>query len=267
MIDEKRKLQMLILSIAEDVTTICDENNIEYFMDGGTQLGAVRHKGFIPWDDDFDLAMKREDYDRFLRICEMNLDKNKYFLQTEGTENNYCFSFAKIQLKGTEILEDFSKNVDIQHGIFIDVFPYDNLPDNKIARKLFLTENHILKNLLWTKCGYGADWQKKKKSYIFFKLIGKCISIDRLKKLRDSHIRKFNNKRTKMLFNSDYPKNHLNNELFSKRKKYDFEDKVFWGFWNSNEFLTALYGSTYMELPPEEKRVQHSHYKIDFGKY
>ena len=96
MIDEKRKLQMLILSIAEDVTTICDENNIEYFMDGGTQLGAVRHKGFIPWDDDIDLAMKREDYDRFLRICEMNLDKNKYFLQTEGTENNYCFSFAKI---------------------------------------------------------------------------------------------------------------------------------------------------------------------------
>ena len=70
-----------------------------------------------------------------------------------------------------------------------------------------------------------------------------------------------------MLFNSDYPKNHLNNELFSKRKKYDFEDKVFWGFWSSNEFLTALYGSTYMELPPEEKRVQHSHYKVDFGKY
>ena len=126
----KKKLQTAILMIAKEIVRLCDENNIPYFINGGTQLGAVRHKGFIPWDDDFDIGMRRADYEKFLKVCEEQLDHNKYFLQTEDTEKNYDFYFAKIQLKVTSIIEDFSKNVQIEHGIFVDIFPYDNIPDN-----------------------------------------------------------------------------------------------------------------------------------------
>ena len=126
----KKKLQTAILMIAKEIVRLCDENNIPYFINGGTQLGAIRHKGFIPWDDDFDIGMRRADYEKFLKVCEEQLDHNKYFLQTEDTEKNYAFYFAKIQLKGTSIIEDFSKNVQIEHGIFVDIFPYDNIPDN-----------------------------------------------------------------------------------------------------------------------------------------
>lgn len=265
--DDKRKLQLLILDIAEEIEVICKKNNIEYFMDGGTQLGAVRHKGFIPWDDDFDIAMKRAEYEKFIMACETDLDKEKFFLQTGETEKYYGFSFAKIQLKGTEILEDFSKNVNIKHGIFVDVFPYDNLPDNKVERSIFLTVNHLLKNLLWIKCGYGADSQKRKLSYLLLKLIGSAFSIEKLKQFRNTYIGKFNSVQTKECFTSDYPRNHLDNRLFLNKKKYTFEGEKFWGFEDSDSFLKTLYGSTYMELPLEKDRIQHSKYRIDFGKY
>ena len=120
---EKKKLQQLILLIAKEIARICDKYNIDYYLDGGSMLGAVRHKGFIPWDDDFDIAMKRSDFERFLQVCEKELDKNKYFLQTEWSEKNYCFSFAKVQLIGTHFIEEFSKDADVKHGIFADIFP------------------------------------------------------------------------------------------------------------------------------------------------
>ena len=265
--NEKKKLQSLILDIAEEIEKICEKNGIEYFMDGGTQLGAVRHGGFIPWDDDFDIAMKRADYEKFIKVCESELDQQKFFLQTGRTEKYYCFSFAKVQLKGTEILEDFSKDVNIRHGIFVDIFPYDKLPDNIIRRYIFLAINHLFKNLLWTKCGYGVSWQKKKFSYILSRIGGSVFSIDKLKQLRDAHIKKYNSVNTEYCFNSDYPKNHLNNLLFLRKKKYVFENKRFWGFEDSDNFLKTLYGPTYMELPPEEDRKEHSKYKINFGDY
>ena len=215
----------------------------------------------------FDIAMKRADYEKFIKVCESELDQQKFFLQTGRTEKYYCFSFAKVQLKGTEILEDFSKDVNIRHGIFVDIFPYDNLPDNIIRRYIFLAINHLFKNLLWTKCGYGVSWQKKKFSYILSRIGGSVFSIDKLKQLRDAHIKKYNSVNTEYCFNSDYPKNHLNNLLFMRKKKYVFENKRFWGFEDSDNFLKTLYGPTYMELPPEEDRKEHSKYKINFGDY
>lgn len=168
---EKRKLQDTILIIAKEIDKICKENNIDYFMDGGTQLGAIRHRGFIPWDDDFDIGMKRIEYDRFINVCQQSLNKKKFHLETEE-DIGYGFAFAKIHLKGTEIIENFSKNANVDHGIFVDIFPYDNIPDSDLKRTLFLAENHILKNLIWVKAGYGSAEQKRKLSYFLFSLVG-----------------------------------------------------------------------------------------------
>ena len=168
-----RDLQSILLKMLNDITKICDENGIQYFLDGGTMLGAVRHHGFIPWDDDVDIAMRREDYEKFLNVCKTKLNQELYFLQNEQTEKNYIHAFTKIRLNGTHIIEEFSKNVDIHNGIFIDVFPYDNVPDGSIRRMFFLTNNYLLKNMLWCftsdypKIKHKNSWFDKRKKYQF----------------------------------------------------------------------------------------------------
>ena len=114
---ETQKLQKLILYIADEIIRICEKNDIPYNITAGTLLGAVRHKGFIPWDDDFDIAMSREDYERFLKACKKDLDTSVFFLQTADTDRKFAYSMAKVQLLGTEIIEEFSIGVDIHHGI------------------------------------------------------------------------------------------------------------------------------------------------------
>ena len=263
---EKKKLQQLILLIAKEIARICDKYNIDYYLDGGSMLGAVRHKGFIPWDDDFDIAMKRSDFERFLQVCEKELDKNKYFLQTEWSEKNYCFSFAKVQLIGTHFIEEFSKDADVKHGIFADIFPYDNLPDTSRKQRWVLWKNHLLKNMLWTKCGYGTEEHKGKLSYKVFKILGLPFSIEFMKKKRYALITQNNKKDTKVCFPSDYPRTKIQNNWFTKPVNYVFESEKFKGFEKYDDFLRTRYGD-YMKLPDEKDRVVHSNYKIDFGPY
>lgn len=264
--DKKRKLQSTILIIAREIKRICDKNDIPYFITAGTLLGAVRHKGFIPWDDDFDIAMKRKDYKRFLVVCEHDLDKEKFFLQNGSTEPKYAFAFTKIQLKGTVFTEDFSKNADIKHGIFVDIFPYDNLPDNKWNRKFLLWKNHILKNLIWIKCGYGEQHHKKKLSYKVLAVLGCLFPLQFLKNKREKLLQKYNSKESINCFSGDYPEEVLCNEWFLESIPYSFEQDIFNGYRDADSFLKELYGN-YMKLPPLEQRTVHSKYDIDFGEY
>ena len=119
-----RKLQLLQLDIAKAIKELCESNGIPYFLIGGTLLGAIRHKGFIPWDDDFDVGMLREDYERFIKIAEEKLDKKKFFLETWDTEKGYGFPFAKVKLNGTKYPERNAPK-SVHQGIFVDVFPID----------------------------------------------------------------------------------------------------------------------------------------------
>lgn len=262
------KLQSMILLIAKEVKRICEKHNIPYYIYSGTQIGAVRHKGFIPWDDDFDIVMKRKDFEKFIQVCSVELDKDQFFLQTEDTEKNYCFAFAKIRLNGTKIIEDFSKNVPIHDGIFVDIFPFDRLPDNYIERKWLLAKNHLLKNMIWIKCGYGEDRQKKKASYKIIKILNLPFSISFLKKKRYKLITSYNNKQTTAYFVSDYPKKVYKAKWYKNHEDYIFEGELFSGntAQDMHESLTMIYGD-YMKIPPENERIRHSEYDVDFGPY
>ena len=202
---ETQKIQKLILYIANEVIRICDKNDIPYNITAGTLLGAVRHKGFIPWDDDFDFAMTRNDYERFLKACKKDLNTDIFFLQTAETDRNFAYSMAKLQLLGTEIIEDFSIGVDIHHGIFVDIFPYDKLPDGDVKRKKFLKKNHLLKTMLWIKCGYGVKEHSGRTGYKILHFLGRFVTIEKLKKKIYAHITKYNNTNFNDCFTSDYP--------------------------------------------------------------
>lgn len=138
--NSKRNLQLKLLEMAKYIDKLCRENDIEYYLAYGSCLGAVRHKGFIPWDDDFDIAMTLENYNKFCEVCKTQLDTETYFLQNLETEPNYYLSFAKLRNIKTVLIEERNKDANITYGVYIDIFPLVGIPQNKF-KKLWLKIN------------------------------------------------------------------------------------------------------------------------------
>ena len=133
---ELAKIQEMELGILKEFSRICSKHNLEWIAIGGTALGTVRHSGFIPWDDDIDVAMRRMDYEKFIQVAKKELSE-EYFLQnfvTESICNNY---FTKIRKNGTLFVEQCGKNIKMHQGIFMDIFPLDNLPQDKKKAEKF----------------------------------------------------------------------------------------------------------------------------------
>ncbi len=125
--DKLRKLQLTELEILNEFVRICNEHNLQYYLMGGTLLGAVRHKGFIPWDDDIDVIMPRADYDRFADLCKTSLSPD-YFYQAPETDPYYYLTYAKLRKNSTEIYEERFIKSKFHKGVFIDIFPLDPCP-------------------------------------------------------------------------------------------------------------------------------------------
>jgi lipopolysaccharide cholinephosphotransferase len=130
---ELQNLKTVLLEIMDDFLAVCRKHGLTVMMRSGTLLGAVRHEGFIPWDDDLDFMMPRSDYDRFLEVFEKELGKN-YVVQTPRTDSNACFGFMKIRRKATAFVEVETAGLPIHQGVFLDVFPLENAPDSRIGR-------------------------------------------------------------------------------------------------------------------------------------
>lgn len=266
-----RSVQLVQLQILKTVKKICKENDIPYFLVDGTLLGAVRHKGFIPWDDDLDIAMLRPDYDRFLRIAEASLPE-EYFLQTWFTDQEYGMPYAKILKNGTVYVEGVSKNSRSRNGIFIDVFPLDSCGEKSEMVK-FERKYVFYNKLLQMKCHY-ENWNAtgsihKRWKYVPFILASHCYSrkalINKLSKMIHENNLKYQEAQycyeswgsgfINYIFRKDYLKEQV---------EIQFEDDVFSCPADYDLLLKDEYGN-YMQLPPADQREnRHNIVEVQF---
>lgn len=267
-----RKVQLVQLEIAKEIDRVCSENNIKYFLIGGSLLGAVRHKGFIPWDDDLDIGMLRDDYNKFIQVASHKLF-DKYELIDWKSDDNYPHPMGKVIKKGTIYKENKRKDVGKQ-GIWVDIFPYDNVEEDLKSFKRRTFKLKILRSLIRAKCDYqtwhnenGIIWLKFIKNLPFRALsifFSKTNLVKRYEKISTIE----NNKQCKKVFENgteNYQDWCFEKALFTNLRTIDFENYNFWGPEQYDNYLTIAYGD-YMKLPPENEREnRHLIDEVDFG--
>lgn len=157
--EEIKKLHEYLYTIIEEILRVCEQLDIPFFIIGGSGIGAFYEKAILPWDDDVDLGMTRENYDRFLREAPSVLKKG-FFLQWVKADPLYPYYFAKVRMDGTAYVEEYYRNIDIHHGIYVDIFPFDRVPDCKPIRiyqqKITsMLENAYRERTAWTSKYFG----------------------------------------------------------------------------------------------------------------
>ncbi|MCQ2596876.1 MAG: LicD family protein [Treponema sp.] len=271
--EDLKTAQSLMLKILKEVHRICEENGIHYFLSDGTLIGAVRHNGFIPWDDDLDIGMLRADYDKFCSIAGDVLG-DEFVIQNSKTDKGYGLQFSKVILKNTLWMEQSSSLTNRKYcGLFLDIFPYDKIPtDSKIQKKI-LKKYDFINGLILIKLKYFSfhftNGLLPKIKFLIKWCITKFVRLEFLSLKRDKLCSKFEDYKSDFLitkYGGNFYKNQNSYESFSNLEKHKFEDSEFYIPKMYDKVLTNLYGD-YMKLPPEEKRVNHGIHAFDFGKY
>lgn len=275
-----RKLQMLQVGMLKDFDTLCRKHDLAYFIDYGTTIGAVRHQGFIPWDDDVDVSMPRKDYERFLEIAARELP-DRYKLYNVFTEKTFVMTFSKICLNDTVFVEAANPNIKYTSGIFLDVFPYDKTSRDEKKRK-----KQIKKTFIWGRIVVLSEypvplmpeglrgWKRS-----IAKLGCRCIygllhlfGLNKLKayKRRQKWACMFENEETDVYIDLT-PTVGPEKTMIYEKELYPLQDIAFEGLsvksmHDHDGHMQRVYGD-YMQLPPVEQRVNHFPSAFDFGAY
>lgn len=253
-----KDLQRVLFEILVQIDEVCKENGICYSLSSGTVLGAVRHKGFIPWDDDLDLMFMRDEYERFLKIPQEEFSSRGLTLQKEY-DKTWPLTFSKVRKNNTTYIE---RSVDVLEGthlgVYIDIFPVDNLSDNAVYAAMQWHVFHLLAAKCLGKRGYKTNLWKKK----FAMAISRFLPVEPMltfvkneKETNTKNVHAFLGAavvREKTI----YPRN-----LFESYTEIDFEGRNFSVISGYKEYLEITYGD-YMKLPSEEERKTALHAEV-----
>ena len=262
--------QYELYKVMQEFHAVCEENNLKYFIIGGTLLGAIRHKGFIPWDDDIDVAMPRDDYEKLLKLGK------QYFSYPYEIEH-FSIEVSKdlapdfyTRLVNREIDVSIEKGDGFHYEkAFIDIFPIDGTPNSKLVRKFFylrlLTLRALYKFTVIDEINAGSVGENKRKlaETLLIKIaqktrIGKLLNGNKLREKVEKLLSRYPLERTKCkcgTFHGRYrTKEFVDKMYFNERQLYKFEDSEFWGTRYYDGYLKEIYGN-YMQLPPMGKRI------------
>ena len=265
--ETKRMMQMICKEIMDVIYSICKRHNLKCFLAYGTLLGAVRHKGFIPWDDDIDLMMPIEDYRKLEQIMKTELPK-EYFLQTYETDRYYGMNWMKVRKNGTTCVDKRWEPIPCHSGIDVDIFQISRVPDNSIIRTIWLflyrTQWALLESFI---IEGNADELKKKRKRLLYKLLVKIPYSVRRKFVSALEIVAFGKgpiRSNNVIIgtkNVYYPR-----EWFEEGVAIEFEGGVYLAPKQWSQYLEKRYGSNYMELPPQNKRCGKNFAIIDLNR-
>ena len=268
--EDLKKVHLAQLDLLIELKRVCDKNGIKFWLAYGSMLGAVRHKGFIPWDDDLDVAMTRADYKKLRAACDKDLDP-EYEYQDWDVDTAFGFGYAKLRIRGTHFVEQNAVDSSAHNGIFIDIFPYDNgapsIEEEKKDEKLF----YVLKRRILAKNGYMPADAGLIKRIAYFAMKHCPGSVDSLKKKIEKKIEERAGQSSDYLICHygayGYMKERMPGSIFSEIVDCEFEKNVMPIPVGYKEYLTQLYRD-YMQFPPESEREnRHCIVELDFGSY
>ncbi len=255
-----KSIQKKILPILETFDSVCRKYNLTYYLWAGTQLGAVRHQGFIPWDDDADVAMPRADYQILMEHANEWMPSPFKIANLQTTER-YPHYFARVHDCNTTMI--IRKHLGYVEGIHIDIFPLDNVPDSKMSRFIHFAKLGFYHRLLYMSSRSPKKDNKRYKS-IFYNFLQRYVSQKNILQTIDRHIQRHNKKSTENCTDSFYGASaFVPYATLGKPTLCTFEDLQLFGVENTVKYLSDKYGD-YMSLPPENARKQHSVDFIDF---
>lgn len=266
------RIKRIEMEIMREIDRICRENDINYFLVGGSLLGAIRHKGFIPWDDDIDIGMLREDFEKFRKLCPKLLASHlSYQSYTDEPTSHYIFD--KVRLKGTYFSTKFSNRFsDIENGLFIDILVYDKTANSKLMQKFHINSIRFFRRLI------NIRWVGKARRGIHYTAskimlpIMKKIPFPTYHHFFEWALQMFDGKKNSHYLidgvGQNLEKGPFPMEWFEDLIDVPYEDMVFKAPKAYDEYLQHWYGKNYMELLPLSSRNSgHALSRLDLGKY
>lgn len=250
-------IKKLQLEIMDAIHALCTKNDIPYYMVGGTLIGAIRHKGFIPWDVDIDIAMPRRYYELFKSVCSTQLDSKYAYLDYKNTKGfNKPHSIVRIKNSHLHVAGDAKNKYD--YGVFVDVFPLDNVPNDESLIKKHKRRIGRFKRLLIIKTSYWRPKNFLKRSAkALVKFLLAPISLDYVQRKLEKELVRFNQNESEAIANFagkySYEKESHSKDIFGRPTLLSFEGRFFFGPEKADEYLKKVYGD-YMKLPSKEEQ-------------
>lgn len=270
MSNDSAQLKKTLLEMLSWFHNFCIENDLKYFAVGGTLLGAVRHKGFIPWDDDIDLGMPREDYKKLEKLIG-NKENGKYYFETPNTtRKGYYYTYGKLFDTDTTLVENSRDKLPM--GVYIDIFPFDGVGETKEEAIKYLSSVKRLQDLLAVRVSgirKGRAFYKNAAVAVARVIPSFLFNDKKLLKKIDSICsgKNFNDSKYVANMNGAWGLREITTrEIVGTPKLYDFENIKIYGIEDYDAYLTGVYGN-WRQLPPEEKRVSiHDYVYVDLNK-